>query len=202
MTRGLVLPLTPVQVVTRALYLAGEMTSDALDAHVRNPARECPVITYQLKTYNGGKDPTAPDPADRWLDGPGRRVTSDCMGGAAWCSGFDRYQSKRFAHIYEGWINTDSMILDAKWTAKCFRALARPEPGSLIVCKSGSPGHRIGHVGVVVFVPAEWDPQYLGCWKAIGVVDIAGRSGRANKRTTGAGWFGTGAMFLRSLMQP
>lgn len=198
--RGRVVPLTPAQVVTRALYLAGERFGADLDEHVRSPAERCPVGYYRLPDHNGGTDPTAPDPFSRWSDGGSPRRTSDCIGGAAWCSGFDRYQPQRFAHIYSGWINTDSSLMDARGPARCFRDLGRPEPGALIVCRSGSRGHRVGHVGVVVSVPAEWDPADLGCWQAIGVVDIAGRTGRANMRTTGRGWYRTEAGFLVSKM--
>lgn len=189
MKRGIVLGLTPEQVVARARYLASE---------------ECATIYYRLKGYNGGKDPTAADPADRWT-AKGKKtvnVTCDCAGAAAWCSGYDRYQPDRFAHIYGGWINTDSMIIDASTDARCFVALDRPTPGAMIVCRSGSRGHRIGHVGVIVEVPAEWDPNERECWEAIVVVDVAGRKGRANMQTTGRGWFRTGAMFLRTIMQP
>lgn len=198
--RGMVVPLTPAQVVTRALYLVGARSGHELDAHVRSPAEVCPTIYYRLPDHNGGDDPTAPDPASRWVtDGGTNAVTSDCVGGAAWCAGFDRFQPKRFG-FYSGWINTNSMLLDARGPAKCFDDLRRPEPGTLIVCRSGSRGHKVGHVGVVVSVPAEWDARQLGCWQALGVVDIAGRSGRANMRTTGRGWWLTDAGFLRSKM--
>ena len=198
--RGTVVPLTPAQIVTRALYLVGAKAGADLDEHVRNPAATCPAATYKLRTYNGGKDPTAADPFVRWVEDGVRRVSADCMGGAAWCSGFDRYQPQRFAHIYDGWINTDSALMDARGPAKCFEDLGRPEPGCMIVCRSGSRGHKIGHVGIVVSVPPEWDQHQPGCWQALGVVDVAGRSGRANMRTTGRGWFATGAGFLRSRM--
>lgn len=197
--RGLVVPLTPEQVVTRALYLVGERTGADLDEHVRSAAATCPAATYKLKTYNGGKDPTAPDPFIRWVEGGVRRVSADCIGAAAWCSGFDRFQPQRFG-FYAGWINTDSALMDARGPAECFVGLGRPEPGAMIVCRSGSRGHRVGHVGIVVSVPAEWDPADLGCWQALGVVDVAGRPGRANMRTTGRGWFRAEAGFLRSIM--
>jgi hypothetical protein len=158
MTRGAVVQLAPTDIVARALYLAGEVTSAELDQHVRNPAKVCATGYYRLKDHNGGKDPTAPDPFTRWQG----NITSDCMGGAAWCGGFDRYQPARLP-LYDGWINTDSMVMD---------------------------------------VPAEWDRTRRECWEAIGVVDIAARKGRANRRTTGRGWFGAGAVFAVSTMRP
>lgn len=65
---------------------------------------------------------------------------------------------------------------------------------------SGSRGHRVGHLGGIIAVPAEWDATKLERWAAIEVVDVAARTGRANSRTTAAGWFNTGALFVRSVM--
>jgi len=190
-TRGLVLSMALEQVRDRALYLASD---------------RCVTGYYLLHEHNGGKDPTAPDPFDRWSK-PGSsfvNITADCIGGAAWCGGFDRYQPKRFAHIYGGWINCDSMLLDARGPAKCFVELDRPEPGCFVVCASGSRGHKVGHIGTVVTVPAEWDKQIGECWAALGVVDVAstGAGNRANTLRTGRGWFDTNAAFVRSTMQP
>lgn len=196
MTRGTVLGLPLVNVAERARFLASP---------------ECIAGYYLLKDHNGGKDPTADDPFDRWFeaDATGRvfeRRTADCIGGAAWCGGFDRYQPKRFAHIYGGWINTDSMLLDALGPRKCFEPLDRPLPGCFVVAPSHSPGHVIGHIGVVVSVPAEWDPEIADCWRRVGVVDVASRGAgvRANRETTATGWFAArkqGA-FVRSMMAP
>jgi hypothetical protein len=89
MTRGLVVPLSPAQVVARALYLAGKVDATALDEHVRSPAPRCPDLYYLLKDHNGGHDPTAPDPATRWRK-PGsifENRTVDCSGGNAWMHG-------------------------------------------------------------------------------------------------------------------
>jgi hypothetical protein len=213
MTRGLVVPLTLAQIATRARYLAGEVQGPELDAFVRGPAVECPAIYYRLNgdddglpPYNGGTDPMAPDPADRWSK-PGStfvNITADCMAGAAWCGGFDRKQPVRFAHLYGGSINTNSMILDAQDQRRCFEPVERPAPGLFVVCASGSPGHKVGHIGTIVDVPAEWDAGLRECWEAVGVVDIASRGAgvRANKRTTARGWFGTGALFVQGIMQP
>src|SRR5262245_18528465 len=86
--RGRVLPLAAVQRVNRWLYLAGELSIDALDPFVRaeHAPPQCPTIYYRLKDHNGGKDPTAPDCATRWKNSPTGTtfVTSDCIGGAAW----------------------------------------------------------------------------------------------------------------------
>jgi len=220
MTRGRVVPLTTDQIITRALYLAGKATLGQLDEHVRKEPMElrsmgytfapgspgwalCPDLFYLLKDHNGGKDPTAPDPADRWSS-PGSAFvnrTADCVGGASWCSGFDRYQPERFAHLYDGWINTNSSRIDAGGPKRCFERVHRPEPGTMIVCASGSPGHAVGHVGIVVaYHGAEWDPTVLELWDLIDVVDVAARGGRANKQTTGRGWSKADGWFLRSTM--
>lgn len=201
-------PLSPAQIVARARYLAGlpDATIDTLDEHVRKDGAlaMCPTIYYRLRNYNGGKDPTAPDPATRWskVGSTLVNVTSDCIGGAAWCGGFDRYQPERFAHIYDGWVNTDSMRMDARGPMKCFIRLARPEPGCFVVFASGAGSHAVGHIGTVIGAPAEWDEDERDCWKRLEVVDIAARSGRANKLTTGLAWFDQDAWFIRSTMKP
>lgn len=196
--RGRVLGLALEEVRQRALYLASD---------------RCVTGYYRLNgehdglpAYNGGKDPTAADPFDRWSK-PGSKfvnITADCIGGAAWCGGFDRYQPKRFAHIYDGWINTDSMLMDARGPAKCFVELPYPAPGCFVVCASGTPGHAVGHIGVVVEVPPNFNASKRESWAALIVVDVAstGAGNRANTRRTGRGWYGTGAGFVRSVMQP
>lgn len=218
LVRGVVLGLTDQQIVKRALYLAGKLAIGSLDAHVRKTGAPimCPDIYYLLKGYNGGKDPTAPDPADRWSK-PGSTFvnrTCDCSGGDAWMSGNDRYQPKRMRPSigYDGWFNTDSMIMDAMLPLKpgekrCFEADPQPTPGRSIVCQSGSYGHTIGHIGKITNYsgdPSKFDPADPACWKAIEVVDVSavGAGKRANLMRTGAGWYKTGALFLRSVMVP
>lgn len=206
-SRGTVLPLSAQQRVNRALYLAGELRIEGLDGYARKPndgRTHCPVIYYRLSDYNGGKDPTAPDPATYWRKDATSQlnVTSDCIGGAAWCAGFDRYQPARFSHIYSGWINTDSMIMDAGRDARCFTRLALPKPGCFVVCATGSgPKKSIGHIGVVVSVPAGF--ALNSDWSDLGVVDVAARTGRANCRNSrgGAGWQERDGIFVESIMR-
>ena len=204
-SRGTVIPLSASERVARARYLAGELPISALDPGVRRDGRSglCPDIFYRLADHNGGKDPTAPDCATYWRKDAASTFinrTSDCIGGAAWIGGFDRYQHARFP-VYAGWINTDSMLIDAEGKRTCFRVIDDPEPGCFVVARSGSYGaNSIGHIGTVIDVPARWNPTDKASWAALGVVDVAGRSGRANKRTTGTGWF-TRGRFVLSLMK-
>jgi len=202
MTRGVVLALTDEQRVARAVYLA---------------SKQCPDIYYRLEYPNGGTDPAAKDPGARWSK-PGStfvNVTADCIAGAAWCGGWDRYQPIRFAHLYDGSINCDSMRFDIEGPGKCFERIDRPEPGCMVVYGSvdaNGDGHRdrVGHIGTVVAVPLEWDPKEYDCWKRVKVVDIAARTPqRANQYTTGLTWFGydrdgvpKDSWFVRSIMQP
>lgn len=207
MARGNVVSLTPEQRLQRALYLVGCATLDSLDEHVRKDSapQACPDGYYLLKTHNGGKDPTAPDPFDRWTKPGGTNVnrTADCIGGASWIGGWDRYQPGRFAHIYDGWINTDSMRMDAGGPARCFRRLHDPEPGCYVVCASGSRGHKIGHIGTVLNVPSDWDPTMRASWVDMRVADVASRGARkANALTTALGWFNAEAWFVVSTMEP
>jgi len=232
-SRGTVVPLTPEQTVRRWLYLAGELPITALDDYVRKDgaATMCPTIYYLLREHNGGKDPTAPNPADYWssdaelarcrretaaaLKGGPRPTppfvnrTADCVAAVAWGQGWDRYQPRRGSHIYDGWINTDSMREDAAGPAKCFRRIDRPEPGALVVFGSDplrkAHGISIGHVaGVVGYAFPEWDPRVRECWDAIRVVDISARGAgtRANLARRGGLWFGKDSWFLVPTMQP
>lgn len=106
-----------------------------------------PYIHYHLQYPNGGTDPAAPQPQDRSTGG------CDCIGFAAYCAGFDRYQPKKFPY-YDGYINTDSMIEEATKRGKWFTVLEKPEPGCFIVSASFFSKLRlrrvIGHIGVVV----------------------------------------------------
>ncbi|MGH7179912.1 MAG: hypothetical protein ACREJC_21225 [Tepidisphaeraceae bacterium] len=200
MTRGLVLGLTPEQVVARARYLASP---------------ECVTGYYRLEYPNGGTDPTASDPFARWQK-PGStfvNVTADCIAGALWCQGVDRKQPKRFP-LWEGSINCDSMLIDALGSSVCFVVVDRPAPGDM--CVYGSVDYdcdgdrdRVGHIMTITDVPAEWDRTVAECWAAIRGVDVAARRGRANMATTGTGWFGVDkhgvpkdSQFIHCVMQP
>jgi hypothetical protein len=142
--RGLVVPLTAEQRVQRMLYLAGEAPLDSLDPFVRKAGapQDCPSLTYRLRLFNGGKDPTAPDPSTPDPSTPfmGFRFC-DCSGAGAWTQGHDRYQPKRAAHVYKGWLNTNSKIADALGARRCFVPVDRPTPGDIIGMRVGR-AHR------------------------------------------------------------
>jgi hypothetical protein len=210
--RGIVLPLSAEQRLNRMLYLAKLKPISVLDEFVmRMPdtPQTCPDIYYLLHDFNGGKNPQAPDPADRWVKPGGKHVnrTCDCIGGMAWAGGWDRYQPIRFSHIYQGWINTDSMRADARGPELCFIKLDKPELGCYVVY--GSDPHKkthgvpVGHIGGVVGVPDDWNERDRDCWKAMKIVDVANRTPKpANKLTSALGWWGKDAWFVRSVMQP
>lgn len=196
--RGKVIALTTEQVIARAQSMVGA------------------TIYYRLEYPNGGTDPSAADPAARWSK-PGSKfqnITCDCVGFAAWASGFDRLQETRMPHVYEGRINCDSMRIEAEVHGKCFTRLPRPELGCMVAYGSldhDGDGHRdyAGHVGIVVGVPAEWDATKRSCWAALKVIDCANRSPKtAIQATTGSTWYGTrlgvpkNSWFIRSLMTP
>lgn len=216
--RGRVITLTTQQRINRALYAARKIDKRKLDDYIRESAAEwCATIYYLLEGYNGGKDPTAIDSADRWSK-PGSAFvnrTCDCSGFDAWAHGFDRYQSVRFGHIYSGWINTDSKIYDVDGPAKCFRVVGarsgnphgRPVPGSIVTYESYTHNGRkvYGHEGTVVDYRGDlekWDPHNAECWKLIDVVDCAKQDPNpAITMHDGLWWHGKNTRFVESIMR-
>ncbi len=229
MTRGVVLPLSQDQILQRMRYLVGEAPLSSLDkyinkdpnqilqlkgyyAHQSSPIPDfmCPNGYYLLKDYNGGVDPTTPDPFTRWKK-PRQaftNVTCDCIGGMAWCGGWDRLQLVRFSHLYGGYINTDSIFLDVEFKGgpRCFKKLKSPRPGCFLVAKTGSRGHeKCGHIGGVLdYDGVEFDAKERDCWKRMRVANVAatGQGMRANVATTGLGWWNADAIFVESIMVP
>jgi len=101
-------------------------------------------IKYSLAYPNGGTDPTAPGPADP------ATMQCDCIGFAAWADGWDRYQPGKFP-LYDGYINTDSMLDEALGPGRWFSILQAPEIGCFIVGRSFKRLGRniVGHIGVI-----------------------------------------------------
>lgn len=212
--RGEVLPLTAAERSQRMLYLAGLADITTLDpfVHREGAPLRCPDLYYLLKNHNGGKDPRASDPADRWHK-PGSTFTnrtSDCIGGQCWVGGWDRFQPDRFAHIYGGWINTDSMRMECRRTVvkgsprRCFERVDEPVAGGYVVYESGAAGREVGHIGgTPLGAPDGWNPNDRASWDALEVVDVAARTPRpANKMTTGRAWWRTDAYFVIPVMKP
>lgn len=216
MDRGRRLPLTADERRTRQLWLAGEVPLLALDNAIdKNIDRVLSINGYQtphatatsiircaegfylLKDHNGGKDPRAIDPFDRWRK-PGEAFvnrTADCAA-MQWSQGADRYQPDLASYIYGGWMNTDSIIVDATTRQKVYRQVRKPARGGMIICASGSRGHRIGHMGGTPDGDEDFEYGNPASWDRLKVVDIAARNGRANRATTARGWFDTNAIFV------
>jgi hypothetical protein len=194
-TRGVVLGLTLEQIAARARYLGGQAGAEVLDPHVRSPAAKCPQGFYLLTEHNGGKDPTAPDPFDRWPHGVGAdgkpftAITGDCVGGASWCGGFDRYQPVRFP-LYDGWINTNSMLEDAFGARRCFEP-CDPQPGAFLVAPTGAPGfEHCGHITTAWKVPADFRYDDIESWRELLTTHVAALTpSPANAVTSAAMWF-------------
>lgn len=143
----------------------------------------------------GGRDPSAPDPGDR-------TAGCDCSGFVSWCLGLDRKQPSFGAW---GWISTDSLVAMARTPGNdWFEEIPRPEPGCLVVYPGAyvkGRRTRIGHVGLVSSVPAEWGPSYAGLRVIHCSAGNQRRLGHAVAETDGRPWAGKGAMFLRYLRQ-
>lgn len=145
----------------------------------------------------GGRDPESAHPGDA-------TGGCDCSGFVCWALGFDRKQPG-FAGY--SWVSTDSLVAisrrpDNGW----FEEIPRPEVGCLVVY----PGQhragkrvRIGHVGLVSGVPAEWSAGLPNQHKALRVIHCSmgnqRRTGKAVQETDGGAWVGKGSVFLRYL---
>ncbi len=109
----------------------------------------------------GGESPLTPD--------KNGTLGSDCVGFVLWCMGIDRYQPKLFKY-YDGWMNTDSIIEDARTGVGGghWKLLKKPQVGCLVIFPSihkNGKMTRMGHVGIVVEVPGEW-PDDFASWTA------------------------------------
>ncbi len=121
----------------------------------------------------GGRNPANEHP---FTPDPRGVLGSDCIGWVLWLLGIDRYQPGLFG-LYDGWMNTDSIIRDADrhggapyrdGRRPLWRILRKPKPGCLVIFPSvhkNGKRVRMGHVGVVVEVPAEW-PDDIAIWSA------------------------------------
>jgi hypothetical protein len=166
--------------------------------------------TYVLGA--GGRSPTASTPFTV-RDG---RLGADCVGFTSWCLGHDRYQPKTFT-TYGGWINTDSLMMDARGPRDWYEPVERPEPGDVVVFPSlrkDGKMTRMGHIGLVVEAPADMPEDVYGLpaverrrWLLrVRVIDCAASSGRkpyaCAETTAAASWDKPDAMFARCRRAP
>lgn len=194
MTRGLRIPVTPTEAASRAKTCLGLRLPPP-----GNRVGPRTAITYKLGA--GGKEPGRSHPAD-W-GGPTGRWLCDCSGFTAWCLGFDRYQPDEFP---TEWINTDSMLADAERGGSWFAFDDKPSIGGLVVYGATYKGGRrirVGHVALVVTVPAEFDP--LEVWLRTRVIHCsssASAKGNAITETDAALWGRRQGRWLRYLRAP
>lgn len=188
---------------------------DPLAANRARAVERARRIAKQPSAYvlgAGGRSPSAPTPFTT-RDG---RTGSDCVGFTCWCLGHDRYQPKSFT-LYSGWINTDSLMMDARGKQEWYEPIARPEPGDVVVFPSlRHDGHmtRMGHIALVVEVPADMpgdvyalNAQARRHWLTqVRVIDCAAASGRkphaVSETTAAASWDKPDAMFARCKRAP
>lgn len=162
-SRGRIYGLTPSDTVARARQHVGDK-----------------ACKYQL-----GDGGTTPESMVPWDSDGGL----DCSGFVAWCLGYDRYQ--QIGDKPKGyWLNTDVIRAGGR---NDFVEVDRPAPGVLLVYGRHPFGKKpyIGHVGMIVSVPAEWDSDEVPCWHALQVAHCHGPNGRRpGIEITGAyGWY-------------
>lgn len=182
--------MTPAQIVERAQ--AGMAWRDSKGNYVR----------YNLKDYNGGYNPDAPDVPGVKHPKTGYYV-SDCLGFAyAWVfkrprkvPGFNR------GGTVDDWVNTDSIVEDAMGLKgkpagnELFMRTWVPRVGDLVVYRSrwrrlaGVLKKDWGHIGLVVRVPDNFNPSVEKEWDAMQVIHCnkssSDRLGRAIVRSSG-----------------
>jgi hypothetical protein len=158
----------------------------------------------------GGADPDAGHPGSPDED-HGGRLAADCAGFVAWALGYDRFQPGDAFPVFGGWINTDSMITEARGPSRWFEVIDRPEPAAVVVypgVRRNGERVRIGHVGLVTAVPPAWDSTDEASWRGTTVVHCNGSTcrdhGYAVAETGARLWFGAdrrgeakGSLFLR-----
>lgn len=192
MTRGLILKVTHDESAARA--------RSCLGLRLLPPSGVGPQTAIVYKLGKGGIDPSKPHPA-QW-SGLGKRWLCDCSGFTAWALGFDRGAD---------WLSTEGMLVDAldgpdgkDW----FEPIDAPEVGCVVCYGSlyalDGNGKRVrirpGHVGLVVAVPAEFDP-------ALNVRDVrvvhcsssASKKGAAITEADAGLWLRKGGRWLRYL---
>lgn len=197
-------------IVDRVLALFRD--ADPLVANRRAAvARACAAAKQpaRYKLGAGGRDPLAKIP-HTVRDGV---IGSDCVGFTSWCLGHDRYQPKTFPR-FGGWINTDSLIADARNERTWYERVSVPAPGDVVVSPSTyKDGRRVrlGHIGLVVSVPDDLPPdaffrpdrrELLARVQVVDCAAAASRGAHAVAATTAAGWARPDAIWARCVRAP
>ena len=140
----------------------------------------------------GGYDPHVP--TKPWT---GAGEFSDCSGFAAsWCYRLPRsrpgFNRGPWSTVSDD-VSTDSVVEDSEHRNELFVAVSLPQAGDLVVFPGiRLPGQakrvRIGHIAIVVEVPAEWDPANPD-YSRLGVIQCFPRR-PAVQRTDGKLWVG------------
>jgi hypothetical protein len=124
-----------------------------------NRARRIAQVKSKYILGAGGRNPGADTP----FTIRDKQLGSDCIGFVLWCLGLDRYQPVDGVAIeypfYEGWINTDSMLMDVEKDQVEFEATHYPFPGCAVVYPSvwkDGKMIRMGHIALVVETPLTW----------------------------------------------
>lgn len=200
-------PCSPAEAVQRARALADLELS-------RSPANRHPYILGA-----GRYDPSRPDD-EPWTLAPtpearervrqrfgGKdRKGLDCRGYTNYCY---RLPARRDGYnaggSVAGYVNTDSMLEDARSSAPdLFRIARSPSPGCLVVYPSIRRGDlrteggytsdlgkrvRVGHVGIVErYRGAEWDPARAECWALLDVLQCGSAGLPAVRAIDGSLW--------------
>jgi hypothetical protein len=194
---------------------AAESPADPLVANRARAVERARRIATKPSVYvlgAGGRDPKADVPFTK-RDG---KYGSDCVGFTCWCLGHDRYQPATFT-AYTGWINTDSLMMDARGSQQWYAAIKRPGPGDVVVFPSiVKDGHRkrMGHIALVVSVPHDMpadvyalsDTERRSWLLRVGVIDCAAALMRkpyaVHETTAAASWDKPDAMFARCVRAP
>jgi hypothetical protein len=190
-------------VIRRAMFVEQPKTRREIAVErARRMAKQ--KTTYILGA--GGRDPKASTPLTKRNGALG----SDCVGFTSWCLQHDRYQPETF-ELYDGWINTDSLMMDAKGRRSWYAPVTKPEPGDVVVYPSlykDGKRVRMGHIALVVEVPTEFPDgfsfgqQDRRAWlHRVLVIDCAAASNRKPYAITetraSASWDKADAMFAR-----
>lgn len=194
MTYPPVLSISAYEAINRARRIAALKSKYVLGAGGRNPGADVPFTTKKLK------------------DGS-IVLGSDCIGFVLWCLGLDRYQPVDGVAIeypfYEGWINTDSMLMDVHANQVEFTSVfdVDARPGDMVVYPSiwkNGKMIRMGHIGLVVEVTKHRQSvnSHSEFMKGLRIIDCAGAltrklTGKAVAERNGSLWDKPDARIVR-----